>query len=246
MPFNLTDASAQSQRSLAGDKLEKVCTRVLNQTLSDQGIIVLKGTKKALETYFGSESIAQQIVDFNRLPVKRPCDQKQLEDYPDTDIFVLTKEDSYWRVLALISCKVSFHSRHTMVTFWGLAVRISSHVPYVCVTEDANTFRGESSELGISCSQPTAARRLLESFTDGVYIIKQYNSYDSRELIDDLNLFSTQASVTKPKKRAIIFDKPSSQNHTKYCRSVRPFDDLILDILRWKEKRHASDEDSSV
>lgn len=242
---NLTDASAQSQRSLAGDKLEKVCTRILNQTLNIRGIIVLKGTKKALEDYFGSESAAQQIVDFNRLPVKRPCDQRQLEDYPDTDLLVLTREDSNWRVLALISCKVSFHSRHTMVTFWGLAIRISSHIPYVCVTEDSDIYRGKPSELGVSCSRPTAARRLLESFTDGIYIAKQYTSHDSRELTNDLATFSEQIS-TESKKRSIVFDNPNFRNHTAYCQSVRPFDDLIFDILHWKERHYASNGNSSV
>jgi hypothetical protein len=236
MPIDVTDTFAQSQRALAGDKLEKVCIRVLNDILTGSGIVVLKGTRKALEDYFKSEPIAQQIVDFNRLPVKRPCDQKQLEDYPDTDLFVLLREPSYWRVLGLISCKVSFHARHTMVTFWGLAIRISSNIPYVCVTEDANIYRGGTSELGVSCSEPTAARRLLESFTDGVYTIKQYQSHDSRDLIDDLKRFKEGGLGNRAKKRRIVFDDYSVPNHTKYCQSVRPFDDLIFDILRWKEE----------
>ncbi len=240
MSYIVTNGSAQSQRALVGDKLEKVCIRILNDTLSSKGVVVLKGTKRALEDYFNSEPIAQQIVDFNRLPVKRPCDQKQLEDYPDTDLFILVKEPSYWRVLGLISCKVSFHSRHTMVTFWGLAIRISSNIPYVCVTEDANIYRGGTSELGDSCSQPTAARRLLESFTDGVYTIKQYKSHDSQELLHDLKEFEERDYLNKPKPRRITFDDKKVENHTEYCRSVRPFDDLIFDILRWKEEAQPS------
>ncbi|GEM_PF-1029916 len=235
---NILDTTAQSLRTLEGDKLEKVSLRILNTFLIPENIVVLKGTKKALQRYVESETIAQQIVDFNKLPVKRPCDQQQLEDYPDTDLFALWKQDERWRVLGLVSCKVSFHSRHTMVTFWGLTVRISSNIPYVCVTEDADIYRGKRSELGASCSQPTAARRLLESFTDGVYTIKQYKSHEDKTLETDLETFSTTFKPLSTSHRVTspIFDNPTMHHHTKYCESVRPFDELIYKILRWKDK----------
>jgi hypothetical protein len=232
----LLDRKAQSQRALAGDKLEKVCIRILNEILMPQNVVVLKGTRKALVDYFESDTITQQIVDFNKLPVKRPCDQKQLEDYPDTDLFVLLKQSSFWRVLGLISCKVSFHSRHTMVTFWGLAIRMSSNIPYVCVTEDANLYRGSPSELGTSCDQPTAARRLLESFTNGVYVIKKYESHESKVLASDVQSFALRGLKRGSTAHKPIFDDPTYPRHTRYCETVRPFDSLVFEILKWKER----------
>jgi hypothetical protein len=239
------DHKAQSQRAIAGDKLEKVSIRILNRILLPSDVVVLKGTKKALVDYFKSETIAQQIVDFNRLPVKRPCDQKQLEDYPDTDLFVLLKQSSLWRVLGLVSCKVSFHSRHTMVTFWGLAIRLSSNIPYVCVTEDANIYRNSPSELGHSCQQPTAARRLLESFTDGVYLIKQYASPEAKELEEDLKAFRSRMETSTGDADQPVFDNPTHPQHTRYCESVRPFDSLVYEILKWKERYSKQVSDNS-
>lgn len=233
----LDDSAAQSQRSLTGDKLEKVCLRILNSLLNPHDIAVLKGSRAALSQFFKSDAIAQQIVDFNKLPVKRPCDQKQLEDYPDTDLFVLYFRPPQWRVLGLISCKVSFHSRHTMVTFWGLAVRISSNIPYICVTEDANVYgTPKRSELGSSCQNSTAARRLLESFTDGIYIIKPYTSDTDLTLDNDLRHFSETFVPDVPRTNNPIFDSPQVSGHTRYCESVRPFDDLVQEILSWRRK----------
>lgn len=234
----MRDATAQSQKTIAGDKLEKVTIQILNEFLLPHNIVVLKETKKALKTYFESEEIALQIIDFNKLPVKRPCDQRQLEDYPDTDLFVLFKQSLSWRVLGLISCKVSLHSRHTMVTFGGLSIRISSNISYVCVTEDADIYRSKRSELGISCSQPTSTRRLLESFTDGIYTIKNYKSHTDKNLVHDLKSSSSLLTTTIDERKYIKphFDDSSIPYHTQYCESVRPFDDLVFQILRWKEK----------
>lgn len=233
----LDNRTAQSQRALSGDRLERVCIRILNELLNSENIFVLKGSKAALRDYFQNEEIAQQIVDFNKLPVKRPCDQTQLEDYPDTDLFVLHYHPPRWRVLGLISCKVSFHSRHTMVTFWGLAVRISSNIPYVCVTEDADVYgTPRRSELGASCTNPTAARRLLESFTDGIYIIKPYQSDSDPALESDLSEFKSTSRDKTPNTYKPLFDSPEIKGHTKYCESVRPFDDIADEIRMWQRK----------
>lgn len=233
----LDNSAAQSQRSLTGERLEKVCIRILNTFLNTHDIVVLKGGRAALRQFFQSDAIAQQIVDFNKLPVKRPCDQKQLEDYPDTDLFVLYWRPPQWRVLGLISCKVSFHSRHTMVTFWGLAVRMSSNIPYVCVTEDADVYgTPKRSELGQSCQNPTAARRLLESFTDGIYIVKPYASDIDHLLENDLNEFSKTFQPAVSRAAGPIFDTPQIRGHTQYCESIRPFDDLVQEILSWRRK----------
>lgn len=119
-----------------------------------------------------------------------------------------------------------------MVTFWGLAIRIGSNIKYVCVTEDKDQYHPKRprSELGKSCKDSTSARRLLESFVDRIYVIKPYNE-KSKELNLDMEKFNSQSE------KQICFDTPNYKYHTEYCASVRPFDDLIFDLLRWKEDR---------
>jgi len=231
----LDDSQAQSLRSSEGQRLENVVAYILNTLLNDKDIYIAEGTSDGLKKIISDKKIVKQIIDYNKLPVKRPCDQKQLEDYPDTDLFILVKTKNEWRVLGIINCKLSFHSRHTMVTFWGLAIRIGSNIRYICVTEDKDQYHPTRprSELGKSCQQSTAARRLLESFIDRIYIIKPYKE-SGDELKNDIQKFST--IFLKQKKNAICFDNPNYKHHTKYCVSVRPFDDLIYDLLRWQEE----------
>jgi hypothetical protein len=131
--------------------------------------------------------------------------------------------------MAIISCKVSFHARHTEVCFWGSAVRASSYLKYVCVTEDRDIYQGKRSELGTSCEAATAARRLLESFTDRVYTIKKYEAPDSKELNEDIERKESASGET-------AFDDPSRPRHTQYCHLVRPFDDLIQDLRYWRRE----------
>ena len=66
---DLSDALAQSQRALAGDKLENVSILILNTIHASHGVRVLKGTRRALAEYLQDENLARQIIDFNRLPV---------------------------------------------------------------------------------------------------------------------------------------------------------------------------------
>lgn len=232
---SLDDSKAQSLRSSEGQRLENVVSFILNSILNKEDIFITQGTTEGLRTIVKDKSVIEQIIDYNKLPVKRPCDQKQLEDYPDTDLFILLKTKNSWRVIGIINCKVSFHSRHTMVTFWGLAIRIGSNIKYVCVTEDKDQYHSirPRSELGKSCEESTAVRRLLESFVDRVYIIKPYQLKTS-ELENDIKNF--EINLNNKKKKIIYFDNPNSVHHTKYCVSVRPFDDLIFDLLRWKEE----------
>lgn len=229
----LDDSSAQSLRSTEGQRLENVVEYILNTLLNKNDIYIAEGTTDGLKKLINDNDIVKQIINYNKLPVKRPCDQKQLEDYPDTDLFVLVKINNEWRVLGVINCKLSFHSRHTMVTFWALAIRIGSNIKYVCVTEDKDQYHPKRprSEMGKSCQSPTAARRLLESFVDRIYIIKPYKE-NSKELMEDIENFKSQKD-----KKQICFDNPTYKYHTQYCASVRPFDDLIRDLLRWKEDR---------
>lgn len=233
----MDDQTAQKARSQAGKDLETVVARILNLLLNDQKIYIVKGSDSELRNVLGA-SLAKQVIDYSKLPVKRPCDQKQIEDYPDSDLFVVYKDNEKWRVLAVISCKVSFHSRHTMVTFWGLAIRVSSNMKYVCVTEDADIHRKKHSELGVSCSQSTSARRILESFTARTYLIKQYKFPTNPQLDEDVARFlaGLKDSTRSGRKDKPCFDDPTVSNHTEYCPNVCPLDELYFDILRWRDE----------
>jgi len=230
--------TAQAARAQAGTNLESVVAQILNLLLNEQNIFVIKGSFKELRRVLQDNDLAAQIIEYSKLPVKRPCDQKQIEDYPDTDLFVIYKDAAKWRVLGIISCKVSFHARHTEVAFWGLAIRTSSNMKYVCVTEDANIHSGGTSELGVSCSKSKATRRILESYTARVYLIKKYVSTDDPHLAKDVDTFRHGLRETRSSTRLEnpSFDDLALKNHTQYCASVCPLDELYFDILRWRDE----------
>jgi len=230
----MLDRVAQSLRTVGGNTFEQVVARILNEFLNDHDIIVTRARERALRMLIQNNSNLKRIMDYTRVPVKRKCDQTQLQDYPDLDLFALIKPQSQqglWRLLAIINCKVSFHARHTEATFWGLLIRLSSDIPFVVVTEDRDIYKPKASELGASCEESTVTRRLLESFADRVYLVKRYVDADNKNLIDDIQ---TKRKNVKAGNKAIIFDDPNIPNHTKYCHSVRPIDDLIDDLCRWK------------
>jgi len=230
--------TAQAARAQAGTNLESVVAQILNLLLNKQHIFVIKGSVKELRHVLQDDALAKQIIEYSKLPVKRPCDQKQIEDYPDTDLFVIYRDDAKWRVLGIISCKVSFHARHTEVAFWGLAIRTSSNMKYVCVTEDSDIYSGKNSELGTSCTESKATRRILESYTARVYIIKKYSSIDDPQLVDDVREFQQALQKTTPASRMANphFDDPKLPHHTQYCASVCPLDELYFDVLRWRDE----------
>ena len=212
---------------------------VLNHFLQQHSIEVTPGKETALLQLIPKRENVEQIVAYTRLPVKRRCTQTQLEDYPDSDLFALVKPyhpTNPWRLLAIINCKVDFHSRETEVAFHGLSVRTSSYVKYVCATEDRNIYNGRRprSELGKSCQLSTKARRLLESYTDRVYIAKSYSGPGDSRLQQDLALM--ERDLDSRGKGGPFFDEPTVAGHTNYCHLVRPLDDLISDLSRWKEE----------
>jgi hypothetical protein len=197
-------------------------------------IVVIRAREQSLRTLIQDRSNLRQVIDFTKIPVKRRCDQRQLEDYPDTDLFALIRpreKEGIWRLLAIINCKVSFHARETETTFWGLIVRLGSQIPYVQVTEDANIYRGALSELGRSCKQSTKVRRLLEAFCNRVYLVKKYRDPEDPILDKDIE---TKAQNLKNGVSVPVFDDVNIYNHTQYCHSVRPLDDLIDDLCRWR------------
>jgi hypothetical protein len=230
----MLDKAAQSLRAVKGTTFEHIVANILNTFLTQDGIVVTRAREASLKTLINNQSNLRQIMDFTMVPVKRRCDQSQLQDYPDLDLFALIKpsqSEGLWRLLAIISCKVSFHARHTEATFWGLLVRLSSNIPFVLVTEDNNIYKGQPSELGRSCARSTETRRLLESFTDRVYLVKRYSGLNDPKL--DKDIMQKTANLKKNIKIP-VFDDINIPNHTQYCHSVRPLDDLIEDLRRWK------------
>lgn len=231
----ILDPIAQSLRAAGGTAFEYIVARILNSFLLEDGIVVTRAREASLRKLIHDQSNLHQIMDFTRVPVKRRCDQTQLQDYPDLDLFALIKPGEFgeiWRLLAIINCKVSFHARHTEAAFWGLLTRLSSNIPFVVVTEDRDIYKPKASELGRSCEESTEARRILESFSDKVYLVKRYKSENDANLNKDIALKhdNLRGGITD----SIIFDDSSIQNHTQYCHSVRPIDDLIDDLRHWQ------------
>lgn len=225
---------AQSLRAVSGRNFELVVAEILNNFLISDGIVITRAREPALSALIQNESNLRRIMDFTKVPVKRRCDQAQLEDYPDLDLFALMQpatDDDVWKLLAIINCKVSFHARHTEATFWGLLVRLSSNIPFVVVTEDRDIYNANRSELGASCNESTVTRRLLESFTDGIYLVKRYQDTNDSNLHQDI---SNKRQYLQDGLKTIVFDDPNVPSHTQYCQSVRPIDDLIDDLLRWR------------
>lgn len=235
----LTDSAAQARRVLGGQTFEIVVMRILNKFLERDGITVITGKKKLLLALMENEQNAREIVAYTRLPVKRRCTQTQLEDYPDSDLFALVRPNhprNPWRLLAIINCKVDYHARETEAAFWGLSVRTSSYIKYVCVTEDADIYgKRPRSELGRSCDQSTKIRRMLESYTDRVYLCKRYTGVGDERLAEDIDAMLHQMDRRKVE-GGPFFDDPSFPRHTSYCHLVRPIDDLIDDLKRWREE----------
>ncbi len=118
-----TDKVAQSLKTLGGAAFERIVAKILNSFLQNDNIVVTRAKETELKKFISDKKNLFQIMDFTRIPVKRRCDQSQLEDYPDLDLFALIRPSQFgqqWRLLAIINCKVSFHARHTEAAFWSL------------------------------------------------------------------------------------------------------------------------------
>lgn len=230
----ILDKQAQSQRAAGGNEFERIVPRLLNEFLVKDNIVVARAREKNLSNLINNKINLKDIMDFTKIPVKRRCDQTQLQDYPDLDLFALVKPKGYiesWKLLAIISCKVSFHARHTESAFWGLLIRLTSNIPFVVVTEDKDIYSSKRSELGASCQESTVARRLLESFAERIYLVNHYKSEKDSKLLEDIEL---KHGLLKKNDDSFVFDDTSIPHHTKYCHSVRPIDDLINDLRKWK------------
>ena len=230
----MLDQLAQSLRAAGGTTFEYIVARILNSFLLTDDIVITRAREASLHRLIHDQSNIHQIMDFTRVPVKRRCDQSQLQDYPDLDLFALIRPSQFgqlWRLLAIINCKVSFHARHTEAAFWGLLTRLSSYIPFVVVTEDRDIYKPKPSELGRTCEESTETRRILESFSDRVYLVKRYESENDPKLRKDI---ATKEENLKKGSTSIVFDDVNIPYHTQYCHSVRPIDDLIDDLRHWK------------
>lgn len=233
------DSVAQSIRAAGGRAFEFVVAKILNSFLVEEGIVITRANQKALRVLIGNPNNVQRMMDFTRVPVKRKCTQTQIEDYPDLDLFALVppaEGSNLWRLLAIINCKVSFHARHTEATFWGLLVRLSSNIKFVVVTEDRDIYRQKQprSELGTSCDSATATRRLLEAFSDRIYLVNRYRNEGDPRLTSAIE--TKRLLIREGRSDEIIFDSIDTPRHTQYCHSVRPLDDLIEDLKHWRRE----------
>lgn len=151
---------------------------------------------------------------------------------PDTDVLVYYAkknfdgdvEERYH--LATISCKVSFHARHTESLFWAIAMK-NHGAKFVMASED------KIDELG-TCKDGNKTRRLLESYMDGVYLLKRYQ-VKSNSILGDVSrffkVFQRAEAQTYHRQGSHVF---ASQPKDRFCDRVRPFDDLLFDLMQWK------------
>ena len=227
------DQIAQSQRATVGSNFKLIVQDILNSCLQNKGIAVIRAKEPALQSIISSKTNLSNIFNTDNVPINRTCNVVDFLSYYALDLIALIRPSSdneQWKILAFISCTVSFHSRDSETAFLGLLIRLSANVPFVVVTEDRDIYK-KGSELGITCNKSTKTRRLLESFSDGIYLIKQYQNKDDSRLLEDIQLKHDQL---QKKTKAIVFDDPNIPNHTQYCESVRPLDDLVEHLCRWK------------
>ncbi|MBI4258788.1 MAG: hypothetical protein HY619_07520 [Thaumarchaeota archaeon] len=230
-PPSKTDNEAQSLRTTVGRRFEGYVTRAINGTLNREEIYAVN--LKQLNDLIRRDSSFKEVLEFAKMPMQNPCDQRYDMMLPDTDVLVYYgQRDGAGFVkkrchLATISCKVSFHGRETESTFWAKALR-NHGAKFFLATED------KFNELK-TCENGNKVRRLVESFMDSTYLMNQYES-SSNSLEKDVAKFfeiledSKQTGYQRQSTR--IFD--SRRNENGYCKRVRPFDDLLFDLMQLK------------
>ncbi|MGI0080502.1 MAG: BsaWI family type II restriction enzyme [Nitrososphaerales archaeon] len=233
MTLPISDKEAQALRQSVGSQFEKNVAYIISDLLNNEGIYAI--SLKELQALAKKDKDFQQVLEFAKLPIRSPCDQRYEMVLPDTDVIVYSvQKDHAGNVLkrfhlATVSCKVSFHARQTESTFWALALR-DHGTKFVLATED------KDDELK-TCEMGNKTRRLLESYMNGVYMIKQYGNKQD-ELMKDIGRFYELFQRSKPsgyqRQDTKVFDEGRPQD--RYCRQVRAFDDLLFDLMEWKFK----------
>ena len=235
----------QRRNEETGKLLERNVRKIINDVLEKKGIKAL--TVAEITRYGKVDASYKKLLPFIMVPVKNSCKQEQKMTLPDTDILVLYNQEDRvaksrsWLPLCIISCKASFHARETETTFWATQVH-PTKVKFVCVTEDADRYvkdkkgRLKDTELK-TCDNPNKIRTLLEGFCDRTYIIKKYSEH-GYNIIKDIDAFYSVLERAEAQTfRGItsrLFDDFERKPHADYCDNVRPFDDLLFDIMNWK------------
>lgn len=243
--MKLTDTIAERQRLVreVGKKLEANAWQILNTLLNKKGIHAFSVAD--IRRWAEKNHRMKKLIEYVKVIVKNPCLQEHITTLPDTDILAVYRQEDMitgtinWHPLCIVSCKTSFHARETEALFWAMLAR-PSKINYVLVTEDSDRYNVEiqkrRTELG-SCTEGNRTRRLLESFLDRIYIIKKYG-VEGNDIVKDMNSFhSVFEKAEASGYRGIdskIFDDYKRKPHAEYCNAVRPFDDLLFDIMKWK------------
>ena len=233
MTLPTTDKEAQSLRVNAGAEFEKNVAYIITDLLIHENIYAssLKNLKDAVKREPG----LNQVLEFAKFPLRSPCTHSYEMILPDSDVIVYyVQKDHAGQVkkrfhLATISCKVSFHARETESAFWALALKDHGS-KFVLATED------KFDELK-TCEMGNKARRVLEHYMDGIYLMRHYSGADStKALSKDISRFHEVFEKSKPsgykRQNSAVFDE--GRKSARYCKQVRPFDDLLFDLMKWK------------
>ena len=238
--MGVSDRQRQVQES--GSRLETNVKQILNQILSKKDIEAFSVAQIA--RWAKVDGVHKKLLEYIKVPIKNSCTQDQAMTLPDTDIVVVYKEEDKinhvvraWHPLCIVSCKVSFHARETEALFWA-ALMQQSKIKYVLVTEDADRYgQKKQSELKM-CGTAKKTRRLLECFLDRTYIIKKYDKSTDYGIVADIDrfyrVFEKAEATAYRGNESRIFDDYERKPHAEYCKNVRPFDDLLFDIMNWK------------
>src|SRR5882724_6781110 len=158
---NAADANQarQSWVTASGNNFESFMRNFINLNMNGEGILAVKGDR--LKT----SPKATNIVSFLTLRANRRCTQTTTGVWPDSDIVVLTRDQTgTLKAFALLNCKTSDHSRNDAVLFWALALR-DTNIKYCLLTQDLD----KRFNRGDGDPRVSALRRKAEAFLDRVY-----------------------------------------------------------------------------
>jgi hypothetical protein len=234
------ESARQRSVNIKGRKLETNVKQILNTILSSKRIRALDCSK--IRKWARIDSNYKGLAEYIKVSIESPCSKETITYLPDKDIIVFCEQERNAgggvtrHPLCVVSCQTSFHARGTEPLFWSLLTR--SKVRYVLVTEDSDRY-GErpKTELG-TCTNGNKIRRLFESFLERAYIIKKYDRVNDG-LVKDIDSFCRvfgKDVATRKGIEPIIFDDNKRKPRAGYCTNIRPFDDLLFDIIRWKSE----------
>ncbi len=76
---------------------------------------------------------------------------------------------------------------------------------------------------------------MLESYMDGVYMMKRYEKKENdrtKDIASFYDIFQKSKQAGYKRQGSAIFDEGRKMG--RYCKQVRPFDDLLFDLMKWK------------